>query len=56
MYKDPIVEEIRRVRNEIEAEYPDVATQLKHIREKQATEPKRLVSRGPRPRRERKVG
>lgn len=55
MYKDPIVEEVRRARLEIESEYPDIDAHLRHIREKQEADPKRFVSRGPRPRRERKA-
>lgn len=55
MPRDAIVDEIRRVRLEIEAEHGDAETHLKHILMRQAADKSRLVSRKPRSRRQRKV-
>lgn len=50
MRRDPIVEEVRRIRREIEAECQDDAQKFyEHLQELQERYGKRLVRRAPRP-------
>jgi len=47
--KDPIVEEIRKTRRQIEAEFGnDIARLLEHVYEEQRKHPERFVRRQPR--------
>jgi hypothetical protein len=56
MWKDPIVEEVRKARRQIEKEYgPDTDAFLQHIYDQQKKVKSRLVSRGPKKRLTRKV-
>jgi hypothetical protein len=48
MTKDPIVEQVRAIRKEIEQQYPDAASFYRHLEQVQKTCRKRLVRRGPR--------
>ena len=49
MVKDIIVEEVRKVRHQIEEEFGnDVGKHIEHIYEEQRKHPERLVSRQPR--------
>ena len=49
MVKDIIVEEVRKVRHQIEEEFGnDVEKHIEHICEEQRKHPERLVSRQPR--------
>ncbi|MEK7275082.1 MAG: hypothetical protein AAB296_02165 [Candidatus Desantisbacteria bacterium] len=49
MIKDPIVEEVRKVRHQIEEEFEnDVKKHIEHIYKEQRKHPERLVSRQPR--------
>jgi hypothetical protein len=47
MAKDPIVEEARSIRKEIERQYPDAASFYQHLEERQKAYRKRLVRRRP---------
>ncbi len=48
MIKDPIVEEVRKVRHQIEEEFGNnVNKHIEHIYEEQKKHPERLVSRRP---------
>ncbi len=48
MIKDPIVEEVRKVRHQIEEEFGNnVKKHIEHIYEEQRKHPERLVSRQP---------
>lgn len=47
MRKDPIVEQVRSVRREIERQYPDAESFYKHLEEQQETYGTRLVRRKP---------
>ena len=55
MPRDPIVDEVRRIRLEIEAEHGGAEAHLKQVLARQKALGSRLVSRKPRPRRSRKV-
>jgi len=49
MVKDIIVEEVRKVRHQIEEEFGnDIGKHIEHIYEEQRKHPERLVSRQPR--------
>jgi hypothetical protein len=47
MVKDPIVEEVRSIRKEIEQQYPDAASFYQHLERQQKAYRKRLVRRRP---------
>lgn len=47
MSTDPIVEQVRAVRKEIERQYPDADSFYQHLQEHQETYRQRLVRRGP---------
>ena len=47
MAKDPIVQEVRSIRKEIEQQYPDAASFYKHLERQQKAYRKRLVRRRP---------
>ena len=47
MVTDPIVQEVRAIRKEIEQQYPDAASFYKHLEQIQKTYRRRLVRRGP---------
>ena len=47
MARDPIVEQVRSIRKEIEQQYPDAASFYQHLEQVQKTCRKRLVRRGP---------
>jgi hypothetical protein len=47
MATDPIVEQVRSIRKEIEREYPDAASFYQHLELVQKTYRKRLVRRSP---------
>ncbi|MEN6336183.1 MAG: hypothetical protein ABFE01_18170 [Phycisphaerales bacterium] len=47
MNKDPIVEEVRRVRKEIEKQYPDAKSFYDHLEQQQKTCGRRLIRRRP---------
>ncbi|MFH1962887.1 MAG: hypothetical protein ABIJ30_08465 [bacterium] len=49
MIKDPIVEEVRKVRHQIEEEFgSNVKKHIEHICKEQRKHPERLISRQPR--------
>jgi hypothetical protein len=51
MWKDPIVEDIRKIRKRLEKNFdPDQGAFLKHIAEQEKTSKSRLVSRSPKKR------
>jgi hypothetical protein len=47
MAKDPIVQEVRSIRKEIEQQYPDAASFYEHLEQQQKAYRKRLVRRHP---------
>ncbi len=47
MKKDPIVQQVRSVRKEIEDQYPDADSFCKHLEEQQKAYKRRLVRRAP---------
>jgi len=47
MARDPIVEQVRAIRKEIEQQYPDAGSFYKHLEQVQKTYRRRLVRRGP---------
>ncbi len=47
MAKDPIVQEVRSIRKEIEQQYPDAASFYEHLQRQQKAYRKRLVRRRP---------
>jgi len=47
MTKDPIVEQVRLIRKEIEQQYPDAASFYDHLQQQQKAYRKRLVRRHP---------
>jgi hypothetical protein len=47
MARDPIVEQVRSIRKEIEQQYPDAASFYKHLEQQQKAYRKRLVRRRP---------
>jgi hypothetical protein len=47
MKKDPIVQQVRSVRKEIEEQYPDADSFYKHLEEQQKVYKSRLVRRAP---------
>ena len=47
MARDPIVEQVRSIRKEIEQQYPDAASFYKHLEQQQKAYRKRLVRRCP---------
>ena len=47
MNNDPIVQEVRRIRMEIEQQYPDKDSYFKHLQEQQVACKQRLVKRSP---------
>jgi hypothetical protein len=47
MVTDPIVEQVRAIRKEIEQQYPDAASFYQHLEQVQKTYRRRLVRRGP---------
>ncbi len=47
MVTDPIVQEVRSIRKEIEQQYPDAASFYQHLEQIQKTYRRRLVRRGP---------
>jgi len=47
MRKDPIVEQVRSVRKEIEQQYPDVESFYKHLEQQQEAYRARLTRRKP---------
>ncbi|MBN1361921.1 MAG: hypothetical protein JW993_15095 [Sedimentisphaerales bacterium] len=47
MSTDPIVEEVRAVRKEIEQQYPDAESFYLHLRQEQEVYRDRLIRRGP---------
>jgi len=47
MEPDPIVQQVRAVRKEIEEQYPDAASFYQHLEQVQKTYRKRLVRRHP---------
>ncbi len=47
MAKDPIVQEVRAIRKEIEQQYPDAASFYRHLQRQQKAYRKRLVRRHP---------
>jgi hypothetical protein len=47
MERDPIVQQVRAVRKEIEQQYPDAASFYQHLEQVQKTYRKRLVRRHP---------
>lgn len=56
MIKDPIVEEVRKVRHRIEEEFDNnIKKHIEHIYEEQRKHPERLVSRQPRMLKRKKV-
>ncbi|MFH1860127.1 MAG: hypothetical protein ABH870_03820 [bacterium] len=56
MIKDPIVEEVRKVRHQIEEEFGNnIKKHIEHIYEEQRKHPERLVSRQPRMLKRKKV-
>ena len=46
MEKDPIIEEVRAIRKEIERQYPDAESFYRHLKEQQEAYKSRLVRRG----------
>ena len=48
MRKDPIVEQVRSVRKEIERKYPDAESFYRHLEQQQETYRARLTCRKPR--------
>ena len=48
MSTDPIIDEVRAVRKEIEQQYPDAESFYQHLRQQQEAYRDRLVRRGPR--------
>jgi len=56
MIKDPVVEEVRKVRHQIEEEFgSNIKKHIEHIYEEQRKHPERLVSRQPRMLKHKKV-
>ena len=47
MARDPIVEQVRSIRREIEQQYPDAASFYEHLEQQQKAYRKRLVRRRP---------
>jgi hypothetical protein len=47
MTRDPIIQEVRSIRKEIEQQYPDAASFYKHLEQQQKAYRKRLVRRHP---------
>lgn len=47
MRKDPIVEQVRSIRKEIERQYPDAESFYKHLEQQQEAYRTRLVRRKP---------
>jgi hypothetical protein len=47
MNKDPIAEEVRRVRKEIEQQYPDAKSFYDHLEQQQKAYSNRLIRRQP---------
>ena len=47
MAKDPIVQEVRSIRREIQQQYPDAASFYEHLQQQQKAYRKRLVRRHP---------
>jgi hypothetical protein len=47
MAKDPIIQEVRSIRKEIERQYPDAASFYEHLERQQKAYRKRLVRRRP---------
>jgi len=47
MERDPIVQQVRAIRKEIEQQYPDAASFYQHLEQVQQTYRKRLVRRHP---------
>jgi hypothetical protein len=47
MERDPIVQQVRAIRKEIEQQYPDAASFYQHLEQMQKTCRKRLVRRRP---------
>jgi hypothetical protein len=47
MAKDPIVQEVRSIRKEIEQQYPDAASFHEHLEQQQKAYRKRLVRQHP---------
>ncbi len=45
--KDPVVEEVRKVRHQIDAEYPDMKRYFEHLHELEKKYAHRLVRRSP---------
>jgi len=48
MRKDPIVEQVRSIRKEIEKQYPDAESFYEHLEQQQETYQSRLIRRKPR--------
>lgn len=48
MFKDPIVEQVRRVRRELDEKYPDSQSLYEHYERVQQAYRERLVRRSPR--------
>lgn len=48
MRKDPIVEQVRSVRKQIEQQYPDAESFYKHLEQQQEAHPTHLTRRKPR--------
>ncbi len=49
MSTDPIVQEVRSIRKEIEQQYPDAVSYYEHLQRQQKAYGNRLVRRGPKP-------
>ncbi|HNS23144.1 MAG TPA: hypothetical protein PKH24_21790 [Sedimentisphaerales bacterium] len=49
MCKDPIVDEVRSVRKEIERQYPDARSFYEHLEQQQKAYADRLTRRQPKP-------
>ena len=47
MRKDPIVEQVRSIRKQIEQQYPDAESYYKHLEQEQAAYRTRLIRRKP---------
>ncbi|MEN6577882.1 MAG: hypothetical protein ABFD90_16170 [Phycisphaerales bacterium] len=47
MATDPIIQEVRSIRKEIEQQYPDAASFYKHLEQQQKAYRRRLVRRRP---------
>ncbi len=47
MVTDPIVQQVRSIRKEIEQQYPDAASFYKHLEQQQKAYGKRLTRRSP---------